>query len=132
MYRWRKMSMEERSELLEWRKRREHPWHRPPHANHAEGCFHITAACFEHAAMIGVSLVRMREFSDALIETVEQTGAKIHAWCVLPNHYHLLLHLPQLEAGLKALGRLHGRTSHAWNGQDVMRGRKVWSPPADR
>lgn len=37
-----------------------------------------------------------------------------------------------LRETISALGKLHGRTSHAWNGEDSMRGRKVWSPPADR
>ena len=51
---------------------------------------------------------------------------------MLPNHYHLLLHVPDLREATHTLGRLQGRTSHAWNGEDDQRGRKVWSAPADR
>jgi putative transposase len=132
MYRWRKITQEEQAGLLEWRKKREHPWHRPPHAAHTEGCFHITAACYEHGPFVGATLDRMREFSEVLLETLTTNSNEVHAWCLLPNHYHLLVHLSDLGQCLHALGRLHGRTSHAWNGADAARGRKVWSPPADR
>lgn len=94
--------------------------------------FHLTAACYEHADVIGASLERMRQFSEALLQTLEELKAVVHAWCVLPNHYHLLLKVPELKDVIASLGRLHGRTSHAWNGEDNLRGRKVWSAPADR
>ena len=132
MYRWRRLTPEERDDLLTWRKQSRHPWHRPPHPRDMGGCFHLTAACFEHAPHIGTSVKRMEQFSDDLLQTLAERKALVHAWCVLPNHYHLLVTVKELFPCLHSLGRLHGRSSHAWNGEDAQRGRKVWCPTADR
>jgi putative transposase len=132
MYRWRKLSQDQQLRLLEWRRQRQHPWHSPPHFVEGCGQFHLTAACYEHAAILAQSDMRMATFTDELLETLNEAGAKVHAWCVLPNHYHLLADVPDLKQVLTSLGRLHGRTSHRWNGEDGERGRKVWCALADR
>lgn len=81
---------------------------------------------------MGASIVRMQTFSENLLALFDELDSQVHAWCVLPNHYHLLVNIRDLSAAISALGKLHGRTSHAWNSEDNLRGRKVWSPPADR
>jgi putative transposase len=58
--------------------------------------------------------------------------ARLHAWCLLPNHYHLYLETPDMKQTLVALGKLHGRASFVWNGEDAQRGRHVWHSVADR
>jgi putative transposase len=132
MYRWRKLSQDEEIRLLEWRRQQRRPWHSPPHFVEGAGQFHLTAACYEHAAILGQSDMRMAAFADELLATLDEAGAKVHAWCMLPNHYHLLADVPDLKKVLTCLGRLHGGTSHRWNGDDGKRGRKVWCAPADR
>ena len=132
MYRWRKLSVEDQAALLQYRQRLSRPWHSPPHFIEGPALFHLTAACYEHASIIGSSLVRMQAFSADLLSTLAAAGVTTHAWCLLPNHYHVLVHVPDLKPVTTALGRLHGRTSHAWNGEDALRGRKVWCAPADR
>jgi putative transposase len=131
MYRWRKLTAEDQHTLLNWRQRIRRPWHSPPHYIQGRATFHLTAACYEHEPLIGASLERMQSFTESLIETLH-SQTEIHAWCVLPNHYHLLLTVPDLKPILRTLGQLHGRWSYVWNGEDGQRGRKVWSPPADR
>ena len=132
MYRWRRLSDEDRAALLQCRQRLQRPWHSPPHFIEGPAHFHLTAACYEHASIIGSSPERMQAFSTALLDTLAETGVTSHAWCLLPNHYHVLVHVPDLKPVTAALGRLHGRTSHTWNGEDARRGRKVWCAPADR
>lgn len=132
MYRWRRLSEEDRAKLLACRQKLERPWHSPPHFIEGPGQFHLTAACYEHASIIGASINRMQQFSSDLLGLFDELKATTHAWCVLPNHYHVLVHVHDLHQVVAALGRLHGRTSHAWNGEDNLRGRKVWSAPADR
>ena len=132
MYRWRKLSVEDQAALLQYRQRLSRPWHSPPHFIEGPALFHLTAACYEHASIIGSSPARMQAFSADLLSTLVGAGVTTHAWCLLPNHYHLLVHVPDLKPVTTALGRLHGRTSHAWNGEDALRGRKVWCAPADR
>jgi len=120
-------------DLLKWRKENHQQWHRPQHrSGEGDDCYHITAACYEHAPFIGDSPERMQDFASALIETFMNAVAKIHAWCVLPNHYHVLAQTRGLHEMCDALGRLHGRMSFRWNGQDNARGRKTWCGVVDR
>lgn len=132
MYRWRKLSEQDQAALLIWRQGLKRPWHSPPHFVEGPALFQLTAACYEHAPIIGSTNERLQQFGADLLATLEEARCRVFAWCVLPNHYHLLLHVPDLRDTTRLLGRLHGRTSHAWNGEDDQRGRRVWSTPADR
>lgn len=126
MYDWRRMTDAERREVLACRKAAGHPWHRPPDQDWGERAYHVTAACFEHAPIMGASPARMADFADRLLDALEGACQHLHAWCVLPNHYHVLAEARTLRDMTAALGRLHGRTSFEWNGEDRARGRKVW------
>jgi putative transposase len=107
------------------------PWHGPPH--YAGNCelYLITAACYEHKPVIGLSSARIAEFEAELLQTAETRCQQIFAWTVLPNHYHLLVQPSGIKGLLGALGTLHGRTAHRWNGQDACRGRHVWHRAAE-
>ncbi len=126
MYQWRRMTPEQRREALTERQRRNLPWHGPPHYATESGHYLMTAACYEHRPVIGCSPQRMAEFEAELLETCAARAQSIFAWNVLPNHYHVLLQSTDVKELLAALGKLHGRTSHGWNGVDACRGRKVW------
>ena len=133
MYQWRSLSEAERAEVLAARQRAGQPWHSPPHWVHdGPARFHLTAACYEHTAHIGRTPERMDAFSDALLTVCAPPLAQVTAWCVLPNHYHLLLDTSDLRALTAALGRLHGRTSRTWNLEECTTGRFVFSRAADR
>lgn len=125
-YLWRKLTPDQQENLLRWRKQRGRPWHRPPH--HASGRlrYHVTAACYEHRPYIGFTAERLQDFCQTLLATLGERTVLTHAWCVLPNHYHLLIETRDILAVLKALGRMHGRLSFAWNGEEGTRGRQVW------
>jgi len=128
-YLWRRLSRRQREELLSERQRLGRPWHRPPHFGGGAVHYHLTAACFEHQPHIGRSPERMASFCEELLETLPVEPA---AWCVLPNHYHLLLRCDDLKGVVAMLAGLHGRTSFAWNREEERRGRKVWHGVADR
>src|SRR5262245_9028535 len=96
MYLWRGMTPEQRPQALEERQRHRLPWHGPPHYESDGGFYLITAACYEHAPIIGASSARMAEFEAELVGTAEAHSERLFAWVVLPNHYHLLLHAPEL------------------------------------
>ncbi len=51
---------------------------------------------------------------------------------MLPNHYHVLVRIGEIEAFSRDLGRLHGRTSYEMNKTDQTKGRKVWFCSHDR
>jgi putative transposase len=127
MYDWRKMTESERRAVLAHRQAAELPWHSPPHRK-CEGAhgFILAAACYEHAPIIGHSPSRMAACEREILCVCQQSASEVYAWCVLPNHYHVLLRTDRI-AGLRwQLGRFHGRSSHAWNAEEGTRGRKVW------
>jgi putative transposase len=131
MYRWRRMSLEQRQEALAFRQRQRLPWHGPPHYESETGLYLISAACYEHKPVVGASPKRMAEFEADLLAVAGSTCTRVFAWIVLPNHYHLLVQCPKVKSLLSALGRLHGRTSFRWNGEDNCRGRHVWHRAAE-
>lgn len=122
MYYWRCLSSEERDNVLQMRKAQNRPWHSPPH-NDGEGRFLLSATCFEHAHIVGHTWRRVTDFENRLHAVFESTAAETHAWAVLPNHYHAVVSVGDIGAVLKELGRLHGRMSFEWNGEDNARGR---------
>ncbi len=133
MYEWRKMNEDERGEVLATRKGRKLPWHSPPHREfEGDVTFIITAACFEQAPIIGKSSGRMAECERDLLEICEGLNAKIFAWCILPNHYHLLVRSEKIKGLRKEIGRFHGRSSRIWNQEDNAPGRKIWFNFFDR
>ena len=94
--------------------------------------FHLTAACFEHEHIIGRSVQRKDGFVRDLLAALDAATKRTFAWCVLTNHYHLLVETHNLRATTKLLGELHGRTSFAWNGAENRRGRNCFHRVADR
>ena len=132
MYLWRKLDADQQKDLLAWRKERRKPWHSPPHRESGRtDAFLFTAACYEHRSHIGRGLERLAAFEEALVGTVRDSSKEVIAWVVLPNHYHFLARTPSVKAMLVSLGRLHGRVSHAWNGEENQRGRRVWYRAAE-
>jgi putative transposase len=131
-YLWRRLTPKHREDLMAWRKQGGLPWHRPPHRASEKTRYHFTAAYFEHRHYIGASLERMRAFCGTLLDLFQRQNALIHAWCVLPNHYHALLATNVVLDVLSDLGRMHGRLSHEWNGEEGKRGRQVWCGAAER
>jgi putative transposase len=127
MYKYRKLTREKRRRVVEDRRRKQVPWHSPPHLEiKAEISYLVTAACYEHLPIIGQSTDRMSECEAGVLEACRDMNVKLHAWCILPNHYHLLARTEKIKALLKRLGKFHGRSSYDWNGVDQKRGRHCW------
>jgi putative transposase len=74
----------------------------------------------------------MDAFSRDVLAVFATGASQTFAWCVLPNHYHALVEASNVNGLLHELGQLHGRTSHAWNGVDNTRGRKVFFRAVER
>jgi putative transposase len=127
MYYWRTLTKEDREIILAERKARKLPWHSPPHVEFENRKrYLITATCFEHKHIIGKDLQRLGECELGVLDVCKKLNSEVFAWCVLPNHYHILLQTNDLELLTKSLGKFHGSTSFDWNGEDNTRGRKVW------
>jgi putative transposase len=74
----------------------------------------------------------MKEFTQSLHATLEAATKSVFAWCVLPNHYHLLVETMNLRETTRLIGQFHGRTSFAWNNEDIARGRICFHGISDR
>jgi len=61
-----------------------------------------------------------------ILNICADSSSRIYAWCLLPNHYHVLLKTERIKELRGNLGQFAGTTSFTWNGEDNRRGRKVW------
>jgi putative transposase len=121
------MSPEERKEILRQRKLRGLPWHSPPHLDReGTGSYIISAACYEHRPILSLRPGRLQECEDIFRTMIESMGDELHAWSILPNHYHLLVTTRTIKMLVREIGYFHGRTSFQWNRQDQRVGRKTW------
>jgi putative transposase len=131
MYAWRSMSDSERLEALAARMLRGGSWRRPPVWQHGPDRFLLTAACYEHAPIIGGSPRRMDEFEEALLVLLREHCASVFAHAVLFNHYHALIHCEDIRALRADIGRFHGRTSRQWNLEDGTKERQIFHGAAE-
>jgi putative transposase len=133
MYTWRKMSPEERDAAFIQRVGRNLPWHSLPHLDFTGSVtFIITAARFEHSHIIGKDVKRIAGLESDLLSICESSDTKLFGWCVLPNHYHLLVRTKNIKQLRREIGKIHGRSARAWNIEDNAVGRQVWFNFFDR
>jgi len=131
-YDYRKLTIDEREEVLRRRRELGYPLHAPPHPFRDAGRYLISAATFEHTPIM-TPPDRRSDFESKLLAVMEGVHAEVYAWVVLPNHYHILLGVDALDLVSAALKKLHGATSREWNLADGQTGeRHVWYKFADR
>src|ERR1700752_1816948 len=133
MYNYRSLSPAERERVVRQRRELNLPLHSPPHGGMGfTNQYFITAACYEHAPIVGKNHQRLSECEQQMLQACQEHAARIYGWCVLPNHYHVLVSCQDVATVIRDLGRFHGRSSFRWNTEDSARGRKVWFRCFDR
>jgi putative transposase len=131
-YEYRKLSLKEREEIVNYRREHGYPLHAPPHPFRSAGAYLISAVNFEHCLIMN-SPERRTEFEVRLLNSIKEIAEDVIAWVVLPNHYHVLINIGSLDDVSVALKYLHGTTSREWNIEDNLTGkRRVWYKFADR
>ena len=131
-YEFRKLTPEQREEVIVQRKAMGYPLHAPPHPFRDAGYYMLTAANHEHARVMNTA-ERRTEFQKKLLLAFQEIKAEVVAWAVLANHYHILTGVQSLDDVSATLKQLHGSTSFEWNKADGLQGkRKVWYKFADR
>jgi putative transposase len=99
---------------------------RPLRVEFAGAVYHVMARGNERKAIYRDDNDR-RRFLDAVTEMVERFGVRVHAYCLMPNHYHLLMETPQANLS-QAVGwlqvtytvrfnRRHRRSGHLFQGR---------------
>lgn len=131
MYDYRKMSPEERRQVLQERRARGFPLHAPPHFHGIAGEYLITAACYEHRPIFEHP-DDLSWLADQVLRALASAGLPHPAWVFLPNHYHILLETEDLRIVSEVLRLLHSRVATAINSRHRQRGRQVWYRFTDR
>ena len=72
-----------------------------------------------------------RRFIRFLAHVVSEHRWLLHAWVLMPNHYHLLLGA-RIESIARLMKRINGSTANRWNKEDGTSGRQVWYRYSDR
>ena len=99
---------------------------RPLRVEFPGAIYHVTARGNERRAIFRDDEDR-RLFLATLEETFEEYGLRIHAFCLMPNHYHLLVETPRANLS-RAIGwfqttytirfnRRHRRSGHLFQGR---------------
>jgi putative transposase len=131
MYEYRKLTPEQRREIVRERLARGYPPHSPPHPVRDQLHYLLSAACYGHACHMD-SPSRRKELLDELFDVLVSQGVELRAWVVLPNHYHLLASVPDFDVLGDCLRVVHARMALHWNRSDGLSGRKVWYRFTDR
>ena len=131
MYEYRRLTPQQKRELVQARLDRGYPPHSPPHLEIGRASYLLTAACYEHTNHMATP-ARRKMLLDRLFSEAIEVGVQIMGWVILPNHYHVLAYIADM-AGLKPMFRnTHGSMAYAWNQSDGQKGRKVWYRYSDR
>ncbi|MFB2894955.1 transposase [Aerosakkonemataceae cyanobacterium BLCC-F50] len=131
MYEYRKLTPEQKAELVEQRLKRGFPPHSPPHQVRNRSLYLLTSACYEHKCHLN-SEARRQQLLDTIFEKFITNDIEILAWVILPNHYHLLVHLTNFDVLSELFRLIHGATSRKWNLEENLTGRKIWCKWHDR
>ena len=114
MYDYRKLTPEEKQAIVERRRKRG-----------------LTAACFEHKKIYS-DPQDLSWLEEEITNDFIAKGMSLHGWVILPNHYHVLLNVPDFDELREVLRILHSRTATAVNRKHGTQGRKVWYRYSDR
>jgi putative transposase len=86
----------------------------------------VTRRCSERRFFLRPSRATTRMFLYILAAAAERHGIRVHAFCVLSNHYHLVLTDP--EANLPAFSQaFHGLVARSFN-SILKRSESFWAP----
>jgi len=131
MYEYRKITPEERREILRERKSRGYPLHAPPHFKNVAGVYLITAACYEHRHIFNTPDL-LSLLMDEILASFTKAELEYKGWVFLTNHYHIIIETPDISCIGEVLRKAHSRTATKVNYKQDKKGRKVWHLYSDR
>jgi putative transposase len=125
-------SDDEKQVILQRRVQLGYPLHAPPHPFRDRNTFLITAATYKHQRILDSSR-RLADFQTDLLDGLRSIDCQVIAFVILPDHYHFLAEIEDLNELAAVLQLLHGRNARKWNKEESLTGqRKVWYKFADR
>jgi REP-associated tyrosine transposase len=100
--------------------------HRPLHIFSANTMYIVTGSTLQKRALFE-GCERLSLLQRTLFEAMVSHGWELQAWAVFANHYHFVAQASDDASSLKQMiQRLHSQTARVINGEDGMKGRRVW------
>lgn len=129
---WRNMTSDQWESALLLRNALHRHWTPPADRGPGDVCSHLfTAVCLDREPLIGESPERMADFENRLLELMDRACIRVHAWVVMPDHYHFMAQTEDCQTILRALEQLHLQMTHAWNEEEGTLGRRIWTPAVE-
>jgi putative transposase len=103
--------------------------HAPPHFTGSKGIYFVTAGTYQKLHHFSGD-DRLEVLHRGLLQVASDSGWRMQAWAVFPNHYHFVAASPDGEGSAASLSgmlaKLHEKTAKWVNRLDQSPGRKVW------
>jgi putative transposase len=99
--------------------------HAPLHRFGDGGVYFITAATLHKQHFFGEPRT-LSALQELLFEKAQFHGVTLQAWCLLSNHYHLVVSADEGQRVRSMLNKLHVDSAVRLNARDRTKGRKVW------
>jgi putative transposase len=100
--------------------------HAPPHLFTANSVYMVTAGTYQKQNIF-TSADMLQNLEVELLHQTTKFSWKLHAWVILPNHYHFIGTAPADSQSLvSVIRRLHSITAKMANVVDDKAGRRVW------
>ena len=100
-------------------------WPHAPLHRFNPGTFFITAGTF-HKQHFFRTQAALDGLQEALFRSAAEEQCELGAWCLLSNHYHLVVRIQEGASLQRMLRRFHSVSAKARNVRDGTRGRQVW------
>jgi len=98
--------------------------HSPPHRFNP-GTFFITAGTYQKQHFFR-SAPALDALEEALFASAIEEHCFLEAWCLLSNHYHLVVQTEDGANMQRMIRRFHSLSAKAQNTRDGEKGRQVW------
>ena len=99
--------------------------HAPIHRFGEAGIFFVTGATLYKQHFFGAPRA-LDALQELLFEKAREHGVALQAWCLFPNHYHLVASAEEGTRVKRLLARLYVDSAIAINRRDDTQGRQVW------
>jgi putative transposase len=100
-------------------------WPHAPIHRFNPGKFFVTAGTFHKQHFFRTSAA-LDALEECLFASAAEERCDLESWCLLSNHYHLVLETDAAESLPRFLRRFHSTSAKEQNARDGIRGRQVW------
>ena len=86
-------------------------------------CYHLVSRVAHRAFFFDAE--EKRRFVDLLMRAVEFSGVKLLGWCVMSNHFHIFIYLPEEEPLTDE--QLYDRIRALYRGPQLVQAISLWN-----